>query len=313
VTEEAQRFDILVYNVLVYEPHGTEARAHPIRAAYDVLEDSSSTVIALVNACREQGLLPADFPLNKSIKHIVQYGADDPSLRDQLPGIPPEERLCLNLDPYREVGRIPGSHDDFKKAYKSLLETAGTVGAFAFSTFEGDAELERIMQSIETDFPELDSCFWFACSSESEPLSETVKKRLEAGLESGSRSVLFYNRQTAVLAARRLAERILEYPRLQKRTPRNRIETGFWTVSSDGTVKPAHTGPKNLDYYVSKYSKNLQERAIKPGGLTPDDFDLALAEFKVESRFANDDQRFVRVSRALQREYNYLLKIVTKL
>jgi len=313
VTEDAPRFDILLYNVLVYEPEGTEGRAHPIRAAYDALEDRSSMIIALVNACREQGLLPPDFALTKSIEHIVQYGSDDPTLKDQLPGIAPEERICLNLDPYREVGRIPGNFDEFEKAYKSLIETAGTVGAFAFSAFEGDAELEKIMQNIESSFPELGSCFWFACSSEAEPLSETVRKRLEAGLESGSRSVLFYNRETAVLAARRTAERILDYPHRKKRASRSRIETGFWTISKDGVVKPTHTGPKNFDYYVSKFSKSLQERAIKPGGLTPDDFDLVLAGFKVESRFADDDVRYIRVSRALQREYNYLLKIVTKL
>jgi hypothetical protein len=313
VTDKPTDFDVVVYNCLVYEPAGAEGRAHPIRAAYDALEDRSRTILALVNACRDQGLLPPDFPLAKSIEHIVRYGPDDPTLRDQLPAVPPEERICLNLDPYREVGRIPGNYEDFQKAYKSLVGTAGAVGAFAFSASGGDAELERIMQDIESSFPQLANCFWFACASETDPLAQAVKDRLEAGLESGSRSVVFHNRDTAVLAARRIAESVLGYPHRKKRAPRARIETGFWNVSADGVIQPAHKGPKNFGYYVSKYAKLLQEQAIKPGGLTPEDFDLVLAAFKVESKFADDDVRFVRVSQALQREVNYLLKIVTRL
>jgi hypothetical protein len=313
LTQETPGFDVLVYNVLVYEPEGAEGRAHPIRAAYEVLEDKSGTIVALVNACRDEGLLPPDFPLAKSVEHIIKYGADDPTLRDLLPTVAPEERLCLNLDPYTEVGGIPGNYDEFEKAYKSLVAGAGVIGMFAFSAFGGDAELERIMQNVDATFPKLRNCFWFACATETEPLSEVVRERLEAGLQDGSRSVLFYGWDSAVLAARKVAETILAYPHMHKRAPRARIETGLWAVSEDGVIQPAHKGPKNFDYYVSKYSKQLQESAIKPGGLTPEDFDLVLAEFKVESRFAADDVRFVRVSQALQREFNYLLKIVTRL
>jgi hypothetical protein len=313
VTGEISRFEVQVYNVLIYEPDEVEGRIHPIRAAYDALEDKSRTIIALINGCRDEGLLPPDFPLAKSIEHIVTYGAEIPALQEQLPRIPPEERLCLNLDPYRELGRIPGSYEDFEKAYKRLVRETGTVGMFAFSAYAGDAELERIMGDIEKRFPKLKHCFWFACANEAEPLSETVKERLEAGLANGTRSVLFYSPETAVLAARKAAQRILEYPRLRKRAARTRIETGIWKISGDGVVEPAHAGPKNFDYYVSKYAKELQEKAVKPGGPTLDDFDLVLAAFKVESRFADDDVRFVRVSQALQREFNYLLKIVTRL
>jgi hypothetical protein len=303
----------LVYNVLFYEPNGAQERIHPVRAAYDALKDKSRTIVTLVDACREEGLLPPGFPLAKSVQQIVEYGSDAPLLKEQLPKIPPEERLCLNLGPYQEPGRIPETFDDLQRAYRALVRDAETVEMFAFSAYQGDGELEKIMQGIATSFPLLEDCFWLACASEAEPLSETVKKQMEAGLGSGSRSVLFYNRETAVLAARKAAEKILACPQLHKRTPRTRIETGLWNVSPDGVIQPAHEGPKNFDYYVSKYAKMLQERAIKPEGLTHDDFDLVLAAFKVEGQFPDDDQTYARVSRALQREFNYLLKIVTRL
>lgn len=312
-SEGSSGFDAVVYNVLFYEPEGGEERSHPIRAAYDALEDRSRTMLGLVEACREQGLLPGDFPLARSIEHIVKYGPDDPTLRELLPSVSPGERHCLNLDPYRALGRIPGSCQELAAVCRQLAAETGGVGAFAFNALGEDPELEKVMETLESGFPELGSPFWFACASEAAPLSEAVRKRLEAGLASGSRSVVFYNRETAVLAARRTVENLLGYPHRHKREPRRRIDTGLWTVSKDGVVQAGHKGPKNFGYYVSKYSTMLQEQAIKPGGLTPDDFDLVLAAFKVESRFPDSDVRFIRVSQALQREFNYLLKIVTRL
>ena len=312
MTDETPEFAVQVYNVLLYEPNGSEGRVHPLRAAYDALEDRSKAILTLVDGCREAGLLPADYPLAKAIKQITEYGDEFPMLRELLPKIAPEERLCLNVGPYRTMGRLAEDHDDLKRTYGRLVDDAGTVGMFAFSVHPGDAELERIIENLQTDFPLLSNCVWFACAEGTAPLSENVKKELEAGLESGSRSVVFYNRETAVLAARKATEKILAYPHLRRRTPRSMIETGFWKIGKDGEVEAAHA-TKNFDYYVSKYAKELQEKAVKPGGLTSDDFDLVMAGFKVESRYPDDDSRYVRVSRALQREYNYLLKIVTKL
>mgnify|MGYP001066235444 CR=1 FL=1 len=313
MTEGASDFDVLVYDVLAYEPGGGENRSHPIRAACDVLEDKSRAMVALVNGCKDTGLLPPGFPLKKSIEHIAQYGADHPLIKDHLHTILPDERRCLNLDPFREIGKIPEDYAELARAYDCLVRESESVGIFVFSVYQGDQDLDRIMQDVEARFPKLKDCFWLACANEGEPLSNAVKEQIEAGLEAGTRSVLFYRHDTAVLAARRVTEEVLRYPFRSRRAPRSGIATGFWTTSQDEVMEPTYKGPKNFSYYVAKYTRALQERAIKPEGLTPDDFDMILAAFKIESRFADDDQRYIRVSRALQQEHDYLLKMVTKL
>ncbi len=169
------------YNVLVYEPEGTQSG---LKIAKAVLAD----VVARSNKVIEESVLPQFvrlglIPEGTDLDEFAAGSYDPDSSASQI-AVPEENRFIVNTAPYQAIGKIPGVLGEFADMYDRLA-SGGIAVTFLNTAYESPVnDFSRLTELLD-EFPAMLDSTLIVTASLRQPMPKGFKEKI-AELKQGA-------------------------------------------------------------------------------------------------------------------------------